>query len=40
VDLLGIKGNLKWMQPDDALRIELPPQKPCDYAVTFKITGA
>ena len=40
VDMLGIKGNLKWTQADDALRIEVPPQKPCDYAVTFKITGA
>jgi len=40
VDLLGFKGNLKWTQADDALRIEVPPQKPCDYAVTFKITGA
>ena len=40
VDLLGSKGNLKWTQADDALRIELPPRKPCDYAVTFKITGA
>jgi len=33
VDLLGIKGNLKWTQADDALRIEPPPQKPSDYAV-------
>ena len=40
VDLLGFKGNLKWTQADDALRIEVPPRKPCDYAVTFKITGA
>jgi alpha-L-fucosidase len=40
VDLLGFKGNLKWTQADDALRIEAPPLKPCDYAVTFKITGA
>ncbi|MGD0775702.1 MAG: alpha-L-fucosidase C-terminal domain-containing protein [Candidatus Solibacter sp.] len=40
VDLLGFKGNLKWTQADDGLRIEVPPQKPCDYAVTFKITGA
>jgi len=40
VDLVGIKANLKWTQADDALRIEVPPQKPCDYPVTFKITGA
>jgi len=39
VDLLGFKGNLKWTQAGDALRIEAPPQKPCDYAVAFKITG-
>ena len=40
VDMLGFKGNLKWTQADDALRIEAPSLKPCDYAVTFKITGA
>ena len=40
VDMLGFKGNLKWTQAADALRVELPPRKPCDYAVTFKITGA
>ena len=40
VDLLGFKGNLKWTQADDALRIEASPQKLCDYAVAFKITGA
>ena len=28
VDLLGFKGNLKWTQAADALRIELPPRKP------------
>ena len=38
--MLGFKGNLKWTQADDALEIEVPPQKPCDYAVTFKIVGA
>ena len=40
VDLLGFKGNLKWTQADDALRIEVPAQKPFDDAVAFKITGA
>ena len=39
-EVLGFKGNLKWTQADDALEIEVPPQKPCDYAVTFKIVGA
>jgi alpha-L-fucosidase len=38
VELLGFKVKLKWTQDDEALRIEAPPQKPCDYAVTFKIT--
>ena len=40
VELLGFRGNLKWTQADDALHIEVPAVKPCDYAVTFKITGA
>jgi alpha-L-fucosidase len=40
VDMLGFKGNLKWTQAADVLRIELPPRKPCDYAVTFKLPGA
>jgi hypothetical protein len=40
VDLLGFKRDLKWTQADDALRSEVAPRKPCDYAVTFKITGA
>ncbi|SPE38685.1 Glycoside hydrolase, family 29 (Alpha-L-fucosidase) (fragment) [Candidatus Sulfopaludibacter sp. SbA6] len=40
VDLLGFKGRLEWVQGDDALRIQVPAEKPCDYAATFKIVGA
>ena len=37
VKLLGEEAKLKWRQTDDALVIETPPRKPCDYAFTFSI---
>jgi alpha-L-fucosidase len=40
VELLGHKGNLKFTQTDTALSVELPSEKPCDYAITLKIEGA
>ena len=40
VELLGHKGKVKFTQDETALKIELPPEKPSDYAVTFKIVGA
>ena len=40
VELLGHKGNLKFTQNETALSVELPNEKPCDHAVTFKIEGA
>jgi alpha-L-fucosidase len=40
VELLGHKGNLKFTQNETALAVELPNEKPCDYAVTLKIEGA
>lgn len=40
VDLPGFKGRLNWVQAEDALRIQAPAERPCDYAVTFKIVGA
>jgi alpha-L-fucosidase len=39
VQLLGFRGRLKWTQDAAGLRVELPPQKPCDYAFTLKIAG-
>lgn len=40
VELLGFDGKLQWSQTDSGLHIRVPEQKPCDYAVAFKITGA
>jgi len=40
VELLGHKGNLKFTQNETALVVELPNEKPCDYAVTLRIEGA
>ncbi|MHC4475278.1 MAG: alpha-L-fucosidase [Planctomycetota bacterium] len=37
VSLLGHKVSLKWRQDDQGLKLQLPPQKPCDYAFAFKI---
>ncbi|MGH9345417.1 MAG: alpha-L-fucosidase [Terriglobia bacterium] len=38
VTLLGSGQTLRWHQAADALRVELPAAKPCDYAYTLKIT--
>jgi alpha-L-fucosidase len=40
VELLGHKGKLKWTQDAAALKVELPEEKPSDYAVTFKLALA
>ncbi len=40
VELLGHKGNLKFTQNETALSVELPREKPSDYAVTLKVEGA
>jgi alpha-L-fucosidase len=40
VEMLGHKGKLKWTQDAAALKVELPEEKPSDYAVTFKIALA
>ncbi len=40
VQLLGSGENLSWSQGDDGLRVRVPRQKPCDYAVAFRISGA
>jgi alpha-L-fucosidase len=39
VTLLGYAGPLKWTHDASGLTIQLPAQKPCDYAVAFKIVG-
>jgi alpha-L-fucosidase len=40
IELLGYKGKLKWTQDAGDLKVELPKEKPSDYAVTFKIAFA
>jgi len=32
--------KVKWAQEDAALRIQLPPEKPCDYAIGLRVVGA
>jgi alpha-L-fucosidase len=39
VELLGHKGTLKFTQDGQGLTVEMPPEKPCEYAFALKITG-
>jgi alpha-L-fucosidase len=39
VSLLGYTGDLKWKQDETGLSVELPDNKPSDFAVTLKIEG-
>jgi alpha-L-fucosidase len=39
VTLLGHEGGLTWTHDEQGLTIRLPGERPCEYAVTFKITG-
>jgi alpha-L-fucosidase len=40
VELLGQRGKLKYTQDEAGLKVDLPEQKPSDYAVTLKIALA
>ncbi len=40
VRLLGSKARLKWAQSAAGLTVELPPEKPCDYALALEISPA
>jgi alpha-L-fucosidase len=40
VELLGFKGKVKWTQDENGLTVQMPEQKPCDYAIALKILGA
>lgn len=40
VELLGHSGRLSWQTTPEGLAVTLPPQAPCDFAVTLKISGA
>src|ERR1017187_5014305 len=37
LELLGHRGKLKFAQDEQSLRVTLPPEKPSDHAVCFKI---
>jgi alpha-L-fucosidase len=38
VQLLGIDGNLPFVQDQSGLKVTLPGKKPCQFAYTLKIT--
>jgi alpha-L-fucosidase len=40
VELLGFEGPLQWTQNEAGLKVVLPPKRPSEYAVVFKIVGA
>jgi alpha-L-fucosidase len=40
VELLGHPGHLTWTQEATGLSVELPAEKPSDYAVTLKVAFA
>ena len=40
VEMLGHKGKLKWSQSDTELAVDMPPEKPCEYAIALKATLA
>ncbi|MGA2482354.1 MAG: alpha-L-fucosidase [Candidatus Acidiferrales bacterium] len=39
VELLGSPAKLEWKQDETGLKIQLPPERPSDHAVAFKISG-
>ena len=38
VELLGFKGKVQWIQDETGLVVQMPQEKPSDYAVTLKLT--
>lgn len=40
VELLGFQGKVTWKQDDAGLKVELPSEKPCDYAIALKVALA
>jgi alpha-L-fucosidase len=38
VELLGFKDKVNWTQDGSGLKIQMPPEKPSDYAITLKVT--
>jgi alpha-L-fucosidase len=40
VQMLGFKGKLRWSQDEGGLKVQTPPEKPCDHGYALKIAGA
>jgi alpha-L-fucosidase len=40
VEILGHKGKLKWVQRDAEPTVDMPTERPCEHAVTLKVTIA
>ena len=38
VELLGHGGKIEWTQDEQGLVVVMPDRKPCDHAITLKIT--
>jgi alpha-L-fucosidase len=38
IKMLGLDTELQWSLDDNGLHIEVPNEKPCNYAITFKIS--
>ena len=38
VEMLGLKGPLQWSRTDRGLVVEMPREKPCDYAAALRIS--
>jgi alpha-L-fucosidase len=39
VSLLGFDGRLRWTQEAQGLRVEMPAARPCDHAISLKVSG-
>jgi alpha-L-fucosidase len=39
VELLGFPGKLSWTHDEAGLKVQLPPEKPCNHAYALRITG-
>jgi alpha-L-fucosidase len=39
VEMLGHKGDLKFTQDAEGLKVNMPAEQPCQFAFTLKITG-
>jgi hypothetical protein len=39
VQLLGHEGQLHWEQTEQGLAVELPAERPTEFALALKITG-